>query len=160
MPKKYRVTLSDQERNRLTELVRKRSAKAEPVKRALILLAADENNPDAQHHPATDEQIHLRYSVAIRTVERLRQRLVEHGLDTALFGKKREPTKERIFDGTVEAHLVALRCSQPPEGYTRWSLRLLADRMVELGYVESISHESVRQMLKKTNSSPGVSSPG
>lgn len=160
MPKKYRVALSDPEREQLHRLVRKRTAKAEPVKRALILLAADENNPDPAHQAATDEQIQQRYPVSIRTIERLRQRLVEDGLGIALFGKKREPTKERLFDGEVEAHLVALRCSEPPAGYARWSLRLLADQMVELGYVESISHESVRQVLKKTNSSPGVSRVG
>lgn len=74
----------------------------------------------------------------------------------ALFGKKREPAKEKLFDGEVEAHLVALRCSEPPEGYARWSLRLLAEQMVEREYVAAISHERVRQVLKQTRSSRGV----
>jgi len=88
--------------------------------------------------------------VSIR-VERLRERFVEEGLEVALNGKKREPKREKVFDGEVEAHLIALRCSEPPAGRAQWSLRLLRDKMIELDYVETISHESVRQLLKKTN---------
>lgn len=122
-----------------------------------MLLGADQS-PGA---PAwTDERIAESYHVSVRTVERLRRRFVEEGFEVALYGKKREPVKEKVFDGQVEAHLVALRCSEPPEGFARWSLRLLAEQMVELDYVESISHESVRQLLKKTNSSPGESRVG
>ena len=146
MIKKYRVLLSDTERDHLHELIRRRSEKALPVKRALALLAADEHA-----EACTDEEIHRRYRLSIRTTERLRQRFVEEGLDVAIYGKKREPVREKVFDGEVEAHLVALRCSDPPEGFARWSLRLLADKMAELDYVEAISHESVRQVLKKTS---------
>lgn len=153
MTKKHRVHLCDEERDRLQRLVRKRSEKALPVKRALALLAADEH---AEGSACTDQQIHERYHLSIRTIERLRQRFVEEGTEVALFGKKHEPTAEKLFDGEVEAHLVALRCSEPPEGYARWSLRLLAEQMVELEYVEAISHESVRQVLKKTRSSRGA----
>jgi len=157
MAKKYCVTLTDDEREHLEDLIERRSNNARPVKRAFMLLKTDQS----QGAPAwTDERIAESYNVSVRTVERLRQRFVEDGFDVALYGKKREPTKEKLFDGQVEAHLVALRCSEPPEGLARWSLRLLADKMVELDYVESISHESVRQLLKKTNSSPGASSPG
>ena len=157
MAKKYCVTLTDDERDHLEDLIKRRSKNALPVKRAFMLLKADQS-PGA---PAwTDERIAESYNASVRTVERLRQRFVEDGFEVALYGKKREPVKEKLFDGQVEAHLVALRCSEPPQGFARWSLRLLADKMVELDYVESISHESVRQLLKKTNSSPGGSSRG
>lgn len=157
MAKKYCVTLTDEERDHLDDLTHRRSTNALPVKRAFMLLGADQS-PGA---PAwTDERIAESYHVSVRTVERLRRRFVEEGFEVALYGKKREPVKEKVFDGQVEAHLVALRCSEPPEGFARWSLRLLAEQMVELDYVESISHESVRQLLKKTNSSPGESRVG
>ena len=139
----------------LDDLTRRRSQKAEPVKRALVLLAADES----EYGPAwTDEQIAGLYPVSLRTVERLRQRLVEHGLEIALYGLPRGPKQPaRSFDGVTEAHLVALRCSKPPEGQARWTLQLLADEMVALDYAESMSGESVRRLLKKTSSSPGAS---
>lgn len=97
----------------------------------------------------------------MRTVERLRQRLVEHGLGVALHGLPRGPKQPaREFDGATEAHLVALRCSEPPEGYGGWTLQLLADEMVALDHAASMSRESVRRLLKKTRSSRGVSSRG
>ena len=156
MAKKYRVTLSEKEREALHALVKKRSPKAIQVKRAYILLAADESGD--QGWP--DEQIHATYSVSLRSIERVRQRYVEEGWEMAVHGKKREVFKEKLFDGAVEARLIALRCSDPPEGRARWTLHLLADKMVELAYVETISHESVRQLLKKTRSSPGESNRG
>ncbi len=157
MAKKYCVTLNDHERQHLKDLIERRSKNAPPVKRAFILLKADQS----QGAPTwIDERIAESYNTSVRTVERLRRRFVEEGFQVALYGKKREPTKEKLFDGQVEAHLVALRCSEPPQGFARWSFRLLADKMVELDYVESISHESVRQLLKKTNSSPGASRVG
>jgi transposase len=158
MPKIYHVRLSLDERADLEALVARRSANAEPVKRALMLLALDETG-DAP--PLLDTEVADRYRVTTRTVERLRRRLVEHGLDLALHGVPRGPREPaRKFDGTTEAHLVALRCSAPPEDRSGWTLELLADRMVALGYVDSISPETVRRMLKKTRSSPGVSRPG
>lgn len=157
MAKKYCVTLNDDERDHLNDLISRRSKNAPPVKRAFMLLKADES----QAAPAwIDERIAESYHTSVRSVERLRKRFVEEGFHVALYGKKREPSKQRLFDGQVEAHLVALRCSEPPQGFARWSFRLLADKMVELDYVESISHESVRQLLKKTNSSLGVSRVG
>jgi hypothetical protein len=145
--KKYLVTLTDEERTQLNALIAKRKADAQPVKRAYVLLAADQNQP----HWLVDEQIHATYQVSIRSIERLRQRFVEDDLQTALYGKKREKYKEKVFDGAVEAHVVALRCSQPPAGYARWTVRLLAQRMIELEYVERIGRETVRKMLKKMN---------
>lgn len=156
MNKKYRVTLTDNERAELAALITRRSEKAVPVKRGYILLAADEYGEKCW----SDAQICETYAVGTRTVERVRQRFVEEGFSVAVWGKKREVFKEKLLDGQVEARLLALRCSHPPAGYAKWSLQLLADRMVELEYVEHISRESVRQLLKKTSSSHGVLSPG
>lgn len=145
--KKYRVTLSQTEREQLQAIIAKRNAQSQVVKRAYILLAADENQPQWMK----DEQIQQTYQVSIRSIERLRERFVENDLQMALNGKKREKYKEKVFDGTVEAHLVALRCSQPPTGHARWTIRLLAQQLVELNYVETIGRETVRRILKKTN---------
>jgi hypothetical protein len=148
MPKIYRVELTSDERSMLTDMVRRRSRTARPVRRAFMLLKADE----AEGRPAwPDWKIAESYEVSVRTVERLRERFVNEGLEVALNGKKREPKREKTFDGEVEAHLLALRCSAPPAGQAQWSLRLLRDKMIELDYVETISHESVRQLLKKTS---------
>lgn len=148
MPKIYRVELTSEERALLTDMVGRRSRTARPVRRAFMLLKADE----AEGGPAwPDWKIAESYEVSIRTVERLRERFIEEGLEVALNGKKRRPKREKVFDGEVEARLIALRCSGPPAGRAQWSLRLLRDKMIELDYVETISHESVRQLLKKTN---------
>ena len=98
--------------------------------------------------------------MSVRTVERLRERFVNDGLEVALAGKPRPNLDKIVFGGEVEAKLVALRCGEPQEGRSNWSLRLLADKMVELSYVEAISHETVRKILKKTKSSPGGSPNG
>ena len=156
MPKKYRINLIDQEREELERLIRSRSPKSQQVKRAYILLASDESGEKCW----TDSQISSTYGVTLRMVERLRKRLCEDGLAIALYGKPRPVNREKVLTGEVEAHLISLRCSDPPEGYARWTLHLLADKMVELHYVEHISHESVRQLLKKTNLSLGGSNPG
>ena len=145
--KKYHVTLTEPERDQLKAIVAKRKADSQAVKRAYVLLAADQNQPDW----LKDEQIQKTYQVSIRSIERLRERFVEDGLPMALNGKKREKYKEKVFDGAVEAHVVALRCGQPPAGHARWRVRLLAQQMVDLQYVETIGRETVRKMLKKTN---------
>lgn len=149
--KKYIVRLGTTEREELQKLINKRSSRSQQVRRAYVILAADADGT----HGWTDEQLSTSYGMPIRTVERLRQRVVEEGLQRTIEGKKPEPRSSRMIDGEVEAHLVALRCSPAPEGYSRWSLRLLADKMVELQYVNHISHEAVRQVLKKTRSSRG-----
>jgi len=145
--KKYHVTLTEPERDQLKSIIAKRKADSQLVKRAYVLLAADEN----QSSWSKDEQIQKTYQVSIRSIERLRERFVEDGFDIALNGKKREKYKEKVFDGAVEAHIVALRCSQPPTGHARWTVRLLAQQMVELSYVETIGRETVRKILKKTS---------
>jgi hypothetical protein len=142
---KYKITLTEQEREALWDIVNRRSSKSAQVKRSYLLLAADKNGDKRW----TDERIGSAYGVSVLSVGRLRRRFVEEGFDIALHGKKREPA-EKMLDGRVEAKLIALRCSDPPAGYQQWTLRLLADQMVVLEYVEHISHESVRQLLKKT----------
>lgn len=154
MPKKtFQVQLPLADRARLQALVTSGSATAHTHIHARILLKADEG-PDG---PAwTDAMISSALDVSMSTVARVRQSAVQEGLDAALQRKLPKRVYSHTLDGAGEAHLVALACSTPPEGAGRWSLRLLADQMVELDYVESISHETVRQILKKTNSSPGV----
>jgi hypothetical protein len=147
MGKIYRVTLTDAEREELTELVSRRSEKSPSVRHAYILLAADENGEQGW----TDQKICEAYRVSPRTVERTRKRFVTDSFEIAVYGKKREVFKEKILDGKVEARLIALRCTSPPAGYAKWTLELLADRMVELNYAEHISRESVRKILKKTS---------
>lgn len=145
MAKIYRVTLTDEERRELAELITRRSEKSLPVRRAYILLAADENGEQGW----TDQKICDAYRVSPRTAERTRKRFVTDSFSVAVHGKKREVFKEKILDGKVEARLIALRCSDPPAGYAKWTLEVLADRMVELNYAEHISRESVRKILKK-----------
>lgn len=142
----YHVDLEESELERLETIVRKRKSTSESVKRSNILLAANRNGDKKWK----DTQISEQYQVSTRTIERLRKRYVEEGLDVALKGKPRLNLDKKKFDGEVESKLIALRCSEPEEGRSSWTLQLLADKMVALDYVESISHESVRQLLKKT----------
>jgi transposase len=152
MAKKYIVRLSEEERRELEALVKKGRSAARKRLHAEILLKVDEG----EHAPAwKDADIIEAFEVDIRTVERVRQRLVEEGLETALNGRKQRRYKSPKLDGEQEAHLIALACSEPPAGYARWTLRLLADRVVELEYSEGVSHETVRQVLKKTNLNRG-----
>jgi transposase len=142
--KKYVVTLTDDERQHLEQLLAKGKAAARTLRHAQALLQAD------QPVGWNDADIAEAFALSVRTVERLRRRFVEEGLEAALRPKP-VPRLPRKVDGEVEAHLVALACSDPPEGRRRWTLRLLADRLVELALVGSISHEGVRQALKKTS---------
>ena len=154
LAKKYHVTLTLTEREQLKEISRKGQQAAAKIRRAHLLLAADEAEAGLK---MTDEQIKRAYHVSLRTVERLRQRFVEEGFEVALQGKSTGGPQVIKIDGEVEAHLIALRLGPVPEGRSRWTMRLLAQKMVELAYVESISHESVRQVLKKTGSGKKVS---
>ena len=154
MPKKtFQVQLSLADRVQLQALVSNGSSTAHAHIHARILLKADEG-PEG---PAwTDAMISAALDVGMSTVARVRQAAVQQGLDAAVQRRLPNRVYRRSLDGAAEAHLVALTCSTPPEGAGRWSLRLLAERMVELEYVEAVSHETVRQTLKKTNSSPGA----
>ena len=149
--KKYRVTLSAEERQELKQLVDTGKVAASKRKHAQILLQADESD---QGLCWDDNQIAQANGVHRNTVERIRQRLVEQGLKAALNRTPRTRNKARKLDGEGEAHLMALMCSAPPEGRHRWTLHLLAEQLVELEQVESISHECVRQALKKTHLKP------
>jgi hypothetical protein len=145
MNKKYIVRLSDEERRHLAELTRKGKATAYKIRHANILLKADADGP-----AWTDERIAESFAVSVNTVLGVRQRLVEQGLEAALNRKKQaHPSHSPLLDGAGEARLIALRCSAPPAGHARWTLRLLADQAVALEIVEAISHETVRQVLKK-----------
>jgi hypothetical protein len=148
MGKRYHVTLTEEERETLEKLLASRKSQSVFVKRAYILLALDENQASGR---LTDEEIRTRYRVGQRSIERTRQRFIEDGFEIAVHGKKRTVFNDKQFDGRVEASLIALRCQSPPAGVQAWSLRLLAEQLVELEVVERISHESVRQLLKKTN---------
>ena len=149
--KKYRVTLTEKEREELRELIASNKYKKTKRIRAQILLAVDESEGGKK---MKDEQIVKAYDVQVSTVERIRKRFVEQSFQSVLHGQKREYTPEKL-DSRVESHLIALRCSDVPAGYNKWTLRLLADQMVSLEYVESISYESVRKILKKHQLSLG-----
>ena len=150
--KRYLVSLTDEERQTLEELTTKGKAAARKINHARILLKADLNQGDGGW---SDQAISQALNISTRTIERVRQRFVEEGLENALNPRPKPSLKLKKIDGETEAHLVALACSQAPTGYNRWTLRLLADQMVVLGYLENISHESVRQVLKKTKLSLG-----
>lgn len=153
MGKKYVVELSLEERNELEGLVKKGKAAARKIQHAQILLRADQG----AHGPRwTDVSIAGSFDVNVRTVERIRQRLVEHGLGDALEHRAPQLKQPRHkLDGAAEAKLIAIACTPAPEGYRRWTIRLLADKMVELEIVDSLGRETVRQTLKKTRSSLG-----
>jgi len=152
--KLYKVTLDKGERAQLERITRKGSHKSQKVINALILLNCDEGPYNERRVRGEDVAGILR--ISMRKVDRVKKRFVEEGLDTALGGRQGCRTNyERKADGDLEARLVALSCSQPPEGHARWSLRLLADRAVELQYIDSISYETVRRVLKKTKSNRG-----
>lgn len=143
---KYRVDLTENEREQLLNIARKGKSSARKVKRALILCKADEG--------LRDQEIAEALLVGAATVSRVRQRFVEEGLESALNERPR-PGQRRKLDGKQEAHLVAVACSHAPAGHAHWTLKLLADKVVELEFADSISPETVRQVLKKTNSSRG-----
>jgi transposase len=145
------VKLTPEEHQELKQLISSGQARARTLTRARILLKADEN--------WSDESISEALEVGVATVQRLRKRFVEGGLQ-ALHDRKPHREYLRKLDGKAEAHLIALSCSSPPEGHKRWTLRLLAERLVSLEEVESVSHETVRQVLKKMNLSPGDTSSG
>lgn len=154
MPKiKYRFSLTPEERTELEMIVAKGKHSARKVVSALVLLNCDESK--TQTRVLRDQDVADVLHVSLMKVHRVKQRFVEEGLDVALNGHPGKRVYERKADGDFEAHLVALSCSDPPEGYAQWSLRLLADKAVELNYIESVSYETVRRVLKKTRSNPG-----
>jgi len=152
MKKKYIVTLTQDERQLLQAMLSKGRAAARKLMHARILLKADAGT----NGPAlSDEGIAQGLEVGRATVERVRKEFVEEGLDAALERRKPRRRYKRALDGDGEAHLIALACQKPPEGRSRWTLRLLADRMVALEHVDAVSYETVHRVLKKTNLSLG-----
>jgi hypothetical protein len=151
--KKFTVTLTKEERYELKQITSKGKHKSQKVINALILLGCDEG--EHQEVRSTNAEISRVLKTSMRKIDRLKKRFVVDGLDIALNGRKGSRVYKKKADGDFEAHLVALSCSEPPEGFSRWSLRLLADKVVELNYIDSISHESIRRILKKTNSNLG-----
>ena len=145
---KYKVTLTREEREQLNNIVSKGNHSAQLYRTAYILLNCDEGKYSKK---IINEEVAGVLQISMRMIDRVKQRFVEEGFEACLARKPMSRTKEKKADGEVEAHLIALSCSKAPRGFTKWSLRLLADKMVELKYVESISHETVRRVLKKTN---------
>lgn len=152
MEKRYRVTLTEVERQELRAMVTAGKAAARKLVRARVLLLADQ----AEGGPGkSDPEIIDALGCGRATVERIRKQFVEEGLEETLQPKPSMRVYARRLDGKAEAHLVAMACGAPPEGRSRWTLRLLGDRLVALGDVESVAHETVRRTLKKTNLSLG-----
>ena len=147
MNTKYKVGLTGEQRQYLEKLTSSGTCTARQMKRAQILLKSDQN--------WSYEQIEEAFDVSDVTIAKVRKAFVEQGMEVTLQRKKPDREYEHSLDGEGEAHLIALVCSEPPAGRDRWSLRLLRDRFVKLGYVESVSHETIRRTLKKTNSSRG-----
>ena len=145
----YTVTLTEDERKFLHELASKGKHNSQQILNALILLNCDKSEWNINH--STNEEISRVLNISMRKIDRVKKRFVEGSLEIALYGKESDRIYSKKVDGDIEAHLIALSCSEPPEGFARWSLRLLADKAVELGYVEDISHETVRRTLKKRN---------
>ena len=152
MNQKYVVKLTETERSQLKELITSGEASARQIRRAYILLKSDcsDEGPNWNYQAICDA-----YDVSSLTVYNVRKNYVEGGLKQAILRKKPDREYKRRLDGEGEAHLIALACSEPPDGYESWSLRLLQDRMICLEIVENISHETIRQTLKKTSSNLG-----
>lgn len=150
---KYRITLSKEEREELTEITQIGKHRSQKVLNALILLNCDEGQ--FQENKTRNIDIAKVLQISMRKIDRIKKCFVEKGLEETLDGTRGQREYEKKADGDFEAHLIALSCSEPPEGFARWSLRLLADKVVELKYVEDISHETIRRVLKKTKLSHG-----
>ena len=146
---KYKVTLEQGERTQLEEIAQKGKHRSQKVLNALILLNCDQG--PCQDRPMRNEDVAAVLKISMRKIDRVKKRFVEEGFEIALNGRKGERVYKKKADGDFEAHLVALSCSKPPEGFSRWSLRLLADQVVELEYIDSVSYETVRRVLKKRN---------
>jgi len=145
--KKYVVTLTREERDTLEALTSKGKHAAQEVLNALILLGCDAG--EFQKSRSKNEDLSRVLNISMRKIDRVKERFVTEGLEVALTGRERTRIYPKKADGDFEAHLIALSCSEPPEGFSRWTLRLLADKVVELEYIDTISHETIRQILKK-----------
>jgi len=145
---KYKVTLTEEERGQLSAIISKGSHTAQQYRNAYILLNCDEGE---HNEKIINEEVSRVLKVSMRMIDRVKQRFVEDGFESCLERKPVIKTKTKKIDGEVEAHLIALSCGKAPDGFSKWSLRLLADKMVELKYVDDISYETIRKVLKKTS---------
>ncbi len=145
--RKFKVTLDRDERDSLVAITQKGNHQSRKVLNALILLSCDQG--EFQDRWMKNEDIAAVLKSSMRKIDRVKKRFVEEGLDVALNGRKGQRVYQKKADGDFEAHLVALSCGKPPEGFSQWSLRLLAERVVELNYIDNISYETVRRVLKK-----------
>ena len=145
---RYKVTLTETERDELMRIIKKGSHSTQTYRNAYILLNCDEGNYSDK---ITNAEIVRVLKVGMRTIDRIKRRFVEEGFESCLDRKTSTRTYERKMDGDAEAYLIAISCNEPPKGFSKWSLRMLANKMVELEYVESLSHETVRRVLKKRN---------
>jgi transposase len=143
----YKIYLTGDEKDILNSIIKKGRVKAKRYRNAMIILNCDETNK--KKNQITNEMISKVLNVGMRTIDRVKKTFVEDGIDIVLEGRPRQRKYDKKMDGDAEAHLIALCCSDPPKGYSQWSLRLLSDKMVELNYVESLSYETVRRVLKK-----------
>lgn len=150
---RYTIKLTKEEHAELNEIINKGKHSSQTYRAAYILLNCDKG--EFALDKVSNEQISTILKVGMRTIDRVKKKFVEGGLEQALNRRTGSRVYEKKIDGDVEAKLVKLSCSEPPEGYAKWSLRLLADKMVELNYVDSISHVTVGEVLKKTNLNPG-----
>lgn len=155
MQKRYVVRLTDGEQEVLNGVVKKRRVSAQKVLRARVLLKADADGP-----AWTDSAIANAFDCRTKTVENIRERFVTEGFETTLNGKPKSRVRGKVLDGDQEGKIIALRLGPPPRGFANWTLRLLAEQAVALEIVESVSHETLRGMLKKTTSRKGRSSIG
>lgn len=146
--KKYHVTLTSEERNELEIITTKGKRNARVIQSAYILLNCDKGT---QNKPRKDADIAQFLCITERTIENIRKKFVLDGYEIALNGKPSERIYKRNIDGETEARIIALSCSKPPKGFARWSLRMLADKAIELNYIDAVSHETVRSVLKKRN---------
>jgi len=145
---KYKVTLTQEEREELEGIISKGKHSSQVYRNAYMLLNCDEGKHGEK---ITNKEICRVLKVSMRMIDRVKKRFVEEGLEACIERKPASRTRERKADGEMEARLIALSCSKPPKGHAKWTLRLLADKLVELDYVDSISYETVRKVLKKTN---------
>ena len=150
---RYKIKLTQEEVIELTSIIKKGSHTSQSYRAAYVLLNCDEG--DYSSGKSTNEQISNVLKIGMRTIDRIKQRCVEGGLERALERSEGTRIYDKKVDGDLEAKIVQLCCSEPPKGFARWTLRMLADKVVELGYVDELSHVSVYKTLKKTNLSPG-----
>jgi len=143
---RYKVTLTQTERDELMRIIKKGSHSTQTYRNAYILLNCDEGEHSDK---ITNTEIVRVLKVGMRTIDRIKKRFVEEGFESCLERKASTRTYEKKVDGDAEARLIAISCNEPPKGFSKWSLRMLADKMVELKYIESLSHETVRRVLKK-----------